>query len=96
MSAYLFEDQTIGRLAKLNKIMENSLDKIIVAKMSQKCPVCGSNKIATYLRGMTLFSKKLQKDIDEGKIILGGCIVSGDDPFCICTDCNTEFYKQDL
>lgn len=74
--------------------MENSFDKIRFAKAPFKCPICGSKKIATYLRGMPLFSKKLQKDIDEGRIILGGCIVSGDDAFCICTDCKTEFYKS--
>jgi len=68
--------------------------KFSVPKNPSICPVFGSIKIAKYLWGMPLFSKKLQKDIDEGKIILGGCCISDDDPFCICTDCRTEFYKQ--
>lgn len=54
--------------------MEN-VDKIRVAKKPYKCPKCGSKKIASYLRGMPAYSEKLQKDIDEGKIILGGCII---------------------
>lgn len=74
--------------------MENSIDKIRVLKKPYKCPKCGCKKIATYLWGMPLFSKKLQKDIDDGKIVLGGCCISDDDPFCICTNCKTEFYQQ--
>jgi hypothetical protein len=69
--------------------------KIRIATKPDKCPVCGSKKIATYLRGMPHFTKKLEREIDEGKIVLKGCIVTGDDSFCICTDCNTEFYRQE-
>jgi hypothetical protein len=69
--------------------------KVRLSKIPDKCSVCGSKKIAIYLRGMPAYSEKLQKDIDEGKIILKGCIVSGDDSFCICIDCKTEFYRQE-
>ena len=58
------------------------------------CPVCGSGKIATYLRGMPLMTKKLENDIKEGKVILGGCCISDDDPFCKCVECKTDFYKN--
>ena len=58
------------------------------------CPVCGSDKIATYLRGMPAMSLKLESDIKEGKIILGGCCISDDDPFCNCPECKTDFYKN--
>ena len=61
--------------------------------MPPKCPICGSNKIAVYLKGMSAFSEKLQKDLDKGKVILG-CCISDDDPFCACVDCKIEFYKQ--
>ena len=61
--------------------------------MPPKCPICGSNKIAVYLRGMPAYSEKLQKDLDEGKVILGGCCVSDDDPFYACVDCKTDFYN---
>lgn len=74
--------------------MANSLDKIRVCKMPHKCPVCGSIRIARYLRGMPVYSEELQKDINECKIILGGCCISEDDPFCICVDCKIEFYKK--
>ena len=56
------------------------------------CPVCGSDKIASYLWGMPIMSKKLESDINEGKIILGGCCISDDDPFCVCNVCKTDFY----
>jgi hypothetical protein len=66
---------------------------IRVEKKPAQCPVCGSEKIATYLRGMPCYSKQLQNDIDEGRIILGGCCISEDDPFCVCTGCKTEFFE---
>jgi len=56
------------------------------------CPVCGSDKIAFYLWGMPIMSKKFETDINEGKIILGGCCISDDDPFCVCNVCKTDFY----
>jgi len=43
---------------------------------------------------MPAFSEKLKKELDEGKVILGGCCVSNDDPFCACVECKTDFYKQ--
>ena len=67
--------------------------KIRVATKPDECPVCGSKKIATILRGMPAYSEKLLKDIDEDKVILGGCIVSGDDPRYVCVDCKTDFYR---
>ncbi len=40
------------------------------------CLVCGSKNIASYLYGMPVFSKKLENDIEEGKVKLGGCCIS--------------------
>ncbi len=60
----------------------------------KKCPVCGSKKIAKILYGYTIFSEKLDKEIKEGKIVLGGCIISDDDPTWKCIACNTKFYKK--
>ena len=59
----------------------------------RKCPKCGSTKIATFLYGMPAFSDQLQKDLDEGKIVLGGCCISDDDPTWQCTACSTDIYK---
>lgn len=61
----------------------------------KKCPVCGSNRLAKILYGRPFFTPKLQDALDSGKIILGGCCVSGDDPKWQCADCGVKiFVKQ--
>lgn len=63
-------------------------------KKPVKCPKCGSLHIANILYGMPAYSEQLMTDIDKGKIILGGCIITGDDPKWQCFDCKTEIYKK--
>jgi len=58
------------------------------------CPNCGSKRIATILYGLPVFSDALQKDLKVGKIALGGCCISGDDPAWQCADCEQTFYKK--
>ncbi len=68
-------------------------EKVRVSRKPKACPVCGSDRIATYLLGMPDFSnKKLQKEIDEGKIIIGGCCITEDDPKYHCFECDTDLY----
>lgn len=54
-----------------------------------KCPLCGSVRIARVLYGLPDESVELM-EIDEGRIRLGGCVVTGDDPRWKCNDCNTR------
>lgn len=60
------------------------------AQKPEKCPKCGSERIAEILFGLPAFSDELQKDIDEGRVVLGGCCVSGEDPEWKCMDCETD------
>ena len=69
------------------------MDKIRVSEMPKKCPVCGSVKIAAYLWGEPAYSEEFEADLKGKKIILGGCCISDDDPFCACVKCNTDFYN---
>ena len=57
------------------------------------CPKCGSKRIARYLYGMPMFSDQIQSDLDAGKIVLGGCELTGDDPAWKCLECETEIYR---
>jgi len=57
------------------------------------CPDCGSNKIARILWGMPAMSPKMQRDIDQGKLILGGCVVLEPDPKWQCVDCGVRIYS---
>ncbi len=63
-------------------------------KKPKICPVCGSKKIANILYGLPVFSEKLNKDIETGKIVLGGCIITDDDPAWQCTVCKKKFYRK--
>ena len=56
-----------------------------------KCVKCGSTNVATYLRGMPVFSDELQKEIERGKIILGECKISEYQPKYRCNKCKKDF-----
>jgi len=66
------------------------------AKKPDKCPQCGSDKIAKILYGFPNFSSGLEKEIEENRIILGGCCITGNDPFWKCTSCGTFIYRIEI
>ncbi len=51
------------------------------------CPFCGSKKIAYIQYGPIGFTPKLSKALDEKRVIIGGCTITGDDPEWHCWDC---------
>jgi hypothetical protein len=63
------------------------------AKKPDKCPECGSEKIANIMYGLPAFSPSLKEKIKDDKIVLGGCCITNDDPTWKCVDCNTLIYK---
>jgi hypothetical protein len=65
-------------------------------KKPDKCPECGSSKIAQILYGLPVFSPGLEKKINENKITLGGCCVSGNDPSWKCIDCGTVIFRMEI
>ena len=60
----------------------------------RKCPKCASNKIASIMYGMPVPDEKLQADLDSGRVVLGGCCISLDDPAWKCRECGAVFYKD--
>jgi hypothetical protein len=65
-------------------------------KKPDRCPKCGSDKIANILYGMPAFSESLKKDLDDNKIILGGCFISNESPTWKCTVCGTVIKKLEI
>lgn len=65
-------------------------------KKPNKCPKCESHIIADILYGLPVFIPGLEKKINENKITLGGCCVSGDDPVWKCADCGTVIFKMEI
>lgn len=45
--------------------------------MMKKCPKCGSRRIAPILYGMPAFSEEMEQQLNEEKLYLGGCCISG-------------------
>lgn len=59
--------------------------------MSEKCPKCGSENIAEIFWGMPAMDEDLERRIEEGKIVIGGCCITGFAPDWHCNDCGCEF-----
>ena len=55
------------------------------------CPRCGSANTAKILYGMLSFSEKLEKKLDAGEIVLGGCMVHERQPRFWCNACKRAF-----
>ena len=66
---------------------------IRVKRKPKKCPQCGSTKIADILYGLPDYSPEFEKRIEDGKIALGGCCISNDDPVWKCVECEADIYK---
>ena len=66
-----------------------------------ECPYCGSRNTARIFYGMPLFTKELQDKLDAGRVVLGGCCLTGAetedgewvsvDPTHHCNNCKKDF-----
>ena len=65
----------------------------MMEKTRPKCPQCGSRKIARILWGRQNISDELQKEIENGEAILGGCMVPKNSMNWHCSECGLEFVK---
>jgi hypothetical protein len=60
----------------------------------KRCPKCGHSPVAEILWGMPASSEKLDADLEAGRVTLGGCIVSDDDPAWKCKECGVVIYRR--
>ena len=65
-----------------------------------KCPHCGSINTARYIYGNPVFSEEMEKMLETGKWVLGGCCINrvemdgqdvDMDPAWKCNDCGRDF-----
>ena len=83
-----------------------NLTFIVRNKKAQiKCPRCGSKNTAQYIYGYPAFSEDMQKKLDAGKWVLGGCCISSVEvngqhintmPARHCNDCKKDFAAAPL
>ena len=55
------------------------------------CPKCGSSEVVPIVYGYPLES--LLKAAEKGRVELGGCCITGDDPNFRCKTCGKAFRK---
>ena len=73
--------------------MKQMSQHVECATKPRKCPQCGKYSIAKILYGMQPTTDALDKKMAEGKVVLGGCIISDDDPAWMCTYCELSIYR---
>ncbi|HLA12706.1 MAG TPA: hypothetical protein VJ023_19125 [Pyrinomonadaceae bacterium] len=61
-------------------------------KKPKSCSNCGSKRIVTITYWMPDLSEELWRKVDEGKIVLGGCVVTDFDPKWQCVDCGETIH----
>ena len=59
-----------------------------------KCPECGSGKVASILFGFPGFEEELRRELKAGEVALGGCGVSDDNPRWQCMECEHRWGKR--
>jgi len=59
-----------------------------------KWPRCRSAKVVTVVYG--LLNMEAFEEAQAGKIVLGGCEVTDDDPSWQCLDCKAKIFKKSL
>jgi hypothetical protein len=66
------------------------MEKIAKKSKQRKCPNCGSLKIAKIHYGLIdELTPDLDRDLKEGRIRLGGCVIGNEKWECV--DCDTRF-----
>lgn len=73
--------------------MSAQINVVIIEVTSKppKCIKCGA-KVVSILYGEP--SPEGEVLIESGKMIMGGCCVTGNDPQWGCLKCNTEYWKR--
>lgn len=55
------------------------------------CPKCGSRNIARIQWGMPVWTEELERDLKEGRVVLGGCGISDESRDWECRECGHRF-----
>jgi len=67
-------------------------EKYMAKRKPGKCPACGSKNVLRICYGMP--GPELVEASRQGKVILGGCCVSPEDPKWQCSNCAAAIYQD--
>ena len=57
----------------------------------RKCPNCKSTNHAEILCGLPADIREIEEQLERKEIVLGGCIVTNNNPKWECNDCGTRY-----
>ena len=57
----------------------------------QTCPICNGKNIAKIFWGLPADMREMEGELERKEIVLGGCIVTGNDPKWRCNKCLTRW-----
>lgn len=80
-----------GPLAQLHRLRDGEPQR--VKRRPRRCTACFAPTIAAVLYGMPAFDRQMELDIEEGRLVLGGCAIGHDDPAWSCTTCGAPIKK---
>jgi primosomal protein N' len=60
-----------------------------------KCPNCGSERVASILYGLPMYTEELEKRLEAEEVIRGGCDITDDDPLWHCVECQHRWGWRD-
>lgn len=66
----------------------------IFAQKPKKCPQCGHAPVARILYGLPNLTPELQASLDDGSVVIGGCVIFEESPSWQCTSCQAEYWKR--
>jgi len=66
----------------------------IQMKKPERCPSCGHHPFADLGYGMPRLSDELRREVEAGRIVLAGCVVSDDDPVWACAACGIQMWSD--
>jgi hypothetical protein len=52
-----------------------------------QCPACHSPRVATILYGLPHFTPELEREMDDQRVVLGGCVIFEDSTQWHCVAC---------
>jgi hypothetical protein len=62
----------------------------------ERCPDCSSERIAAISYGLPTFDEELRRDLEGGRVVLGGCTIMDRAPTWRCLGCGRQGGRLDL
>jgi len=60
----------------------------------RRCPACKHRPFATIVYGMPYFDGAERCDVEAGRILLAGCVLTDDDPAWACAACGIRMWRD--